>query len=80
MSSQMIGHLHPDKVRRQVASECKTSTLVESFQADATKIDQCVLSSKADCSGCGCVITGFLDGIYGAEFQTLRLLSQVVSP
>jgi sulfatase maturation enzyme AslB (radical SAM superfamily) len=80
MSIQMIDHLHPDMVRRQIASRCKTSTLVESFHADGTKIDQCVLSSKADCSGCGCVITGFLDGIYGADLQTLRLLSQVVSP
>jgi len=79
MSKQMIAHLDPHKIRRQNAATCRTSKLVSSFAADGSRISQCVLSPKADCRACGCVITGILDGIYRADLGTLRIVERLIS-
>jgi hypothetical protein len=79
MSTQMIEHLDPAKIRLQKAATCRTSTAVSSFAADGCKISQCVLSPKADCTACGCVITGLLDGIYRPDLATLRVVDRLVT-
>ncbi len=43
---------------------CATARFVASFDAAGKRIPQCILSERADCTQCGCVITSILDILY----------------
>jgi organic radical activating enzyme len=58
-TESMIGELHPLRTRTQTPETCGTAKLTQSFNAAGERIGQCILSEKADCSECGCVITAF---------------------
>ena len=79
MSRPMIEHFDPDRVKKQRPETCRTSLHIQSFAADGSRIERCVLSPKADCGACGCVITGILDGIYGAEIETIKIINRMIT-
>ncbi len=53
----MIRLLHPDHTANLSPETCGTARLVESYDATGHRIPQCILSEKADCRECGCVVT-----------------------
>ena len=61
MTEAMIDRLHPDHTKLQTPETCSTAKFIESYAADGSRIKQCILSEKADCSECGCVITTMTD-------------------
>jgi MoaA/NifB/PqqE/SkfB family radical SAM enzyme len=63
MSQEMISLLHPDVAKNHTPATCKMSTRVSSFDAEGNRIEQCVLSTLANCSLCGCVIDTFLQSM-----------------
>jgi hypothetical protein len=60
MSPEMIRLLHPEVTEKHAPEQCRMSTRVASFDAEGKRIAQCVLSTMADCSQCGCVVDTFL--------------------
>jgi sulfatase maturation enzyme AslB (radical SAM superfamily) len=78
MSNAMISHFDPSRMRMQRPDMCRTAK-IPSFAANGDRISKCVLSPKADCSACGCVITGMVDGICNANLQTIRTLNQMIT-
>lgn len=78
MSDSMIQHYHPQRIQTQRAETCKTAK-IPSFAANGERITKCVLSPKADCSACGCVITGMLDGIYNIDLPTVYTVRQMIT-
>ncbi len=63
MTDSMVHGLHPDCTVHRTPETCGTARFAKSFYADGKPIPQCILSDKADCSECGCVVTSFLDNV-----------------
>lgn len=57
MTEAMIDRLHPDHTKLLTPEVCSTAQFIESYDAAGQRIKQCILSEKADCSECGCVVT-----------------------
>ena len=82
MSPQMIAALHPDRTATQTPENCATAQRILSYDASGARIQQCILSEKADCSECGCVITSMVDTFAGKSWygivQNSLLLSKLI--
>lgn len=80
MSEAMIKHLSPSQTRGLTPQKCGTAKWVASFDAAGNRRSQCVLSDKADCSRCGCVITGIFNNIVKMppDLVTFRLIMKAV--
>jgi len=78
MSDRMIQHYHPERIQTQQPGTCRTAE-IPSFAADGGRISKCILSPKADCSACGCVITGMVDGIYNIDLPTIQTIRRMVT-
>lgn len=63
MTTSMIEKLHPRHTETLHPGVCGTALFAPSFYANGERIPQCILSEKADCTQCGCVITTFLDDV-----------------
>lgn len=61
MTPVMIETLHPEQTRLRTPDNCGVAQYVPSYDASGTRMKQCILSDKADCSGCGCVVTALAD-------------------
>jgi len=61
MTNSMILHLHPDNTTKLTPEKCGTAIYSPSFDARGNKIAQCILSNKAKCSECGCIITAMMN-------------------
>jgi MoaA/NifB/PqqE/SkfB family radical SAM enzyme len=61
MTEEMIRRLHPDYTRMLSAAMCDTARWIESYDAGGKRIPQCILSDKADCKQCGCIVTTMSD-------------------
>ena len=61
MTEAMIRRLHPVHTDRLHPGVCNTAMWIESYDAAGKRISQCILSDKADCKECGCVITTTAD-------------------
>lgn len=61
MTNSMIEHLSPDNTAKLSPEKCGTAIYSPSFDARGNKMAQCVLSDKAKCSECGCVITAMMN-------------------
>ena len=57
ITDEMIDRLHPDHTKLLTPEVCSTAQFIESYDAAGKRIKQCILSEKADCSECGCVVT-----------------------
>lgn len=57
ITEAMIDRLHPDHTQLLSPEVCSTAQFIESYDAAGQRIKQCILSEKADCSECGCVVT-----------------------
>lgn len=53
----MIRLLHPDHTANLSPETCSAAQFVHSYDAAGNRIPQCILSEKADCRECGCVVT-----------------------
>jgi hypothetical protein len=78
MSESMIEHFQPQRMQAQRPETCSTAR-IPSFRADGEKISKCILSSKADCGACGCVITGMVDGIHGGNLRTIQTVNRMIT-
>ncbi len=76
VSSEQIKRLHPDHTIKMTPSVCGMSTLVDSFDAAGNRINQCILSEKADCKQCGCISSAVSDD---SGTSWLKSLSDSVS-
>ena len=74
MTEGMIHSLHPDHTERLNPETCDTAKWIESYDAAGKRMPQCILSEKADCRECGCVITTTSNST-----QPTRLESMIVS-
>jgi Fe-coproporphyrin III synthase len=77
MSSAMIRSLHPDHTRNLTPETCEVSNLIKSYNTAGETIKQCILSEKADCSKCGCVIHTMLNNTVGRtvpDWETFQLM------
>lgn len=61
MTAAMLRRLHPDHTALLTPQICGTAQWVESYDASGERIKQCILSEKANCSQCGCVVTTMTD-------------------
>ena len=57
LTDRMIDRLHPDHTISYTPENCWTAKFIESYDAVGKRIPQCILSEKADCTQCGCVVT-----------------------
>jgi hypothetical protein len=78
MSGGMIEHYNPLRMQMQREETCRTAQ-IPSFAANGDRISKCILSPKADCSACGCVITGMVDGIYKFDLPTIGILNNMIT-
>ena len=81
-SAGMIRLLHPDHTATLTPQTCSTAQFVESYDASGTRIPQCILSDKADCRECGCVVSTFMsDKIrpsrVGSKMEMMALSSRL---
>lgn len=56
-TEKMIELYRPATMNLQNPQTCGTARYVPSFDAAGQRMPQCILSNKADCSRCGCVIS-----------------------
>ena len=77
----MIRELHPRRTKTQDPGTCGTATLTHSFNTAGERIPQCVLSEKADCSQCGCVITAIYASLFTKSHDpaTFRLMTRLTT-
>jgi MoaA/NifB/PqqE/SkfB family radical SAM enzyme len=79
MSDAMIRCLNPTELKMQKAETCPTAKYVSSYRADGTRIPQCIFGSKANCSGCGCVVTSALKNVVSfPDLGTARILARLI--
>ena len=71
MTESMIRRLHPDHAQKLHPEVCDTSRWIESYDANGKRIPQCILSEKADCAQCGCVVTTMSDGTRHSSSGTM---------
>ena len=77
-TDRMIDMLSPEATKLQNPGNCGTAQLVASFDAAGNRIEQCILGGKADCSQCGCVITGMMETMFPKpRFETIKMLAQL---
>ncbi|MEK6984169.1 MAG: radical SAM protein [Nanoarchaeota archaeon] len=69
-SFEMFRRLHPDHTKKLTPAICQTASLVESYDASGARIKQCILSEKADCSECGCIVTTMSDSTTPLSLQS----------
>ncbi len=62
MTDNMIDRLHPDHTKDLTPENCKFALDIESYNGAGGRISPCVLSGKADCTQCGCVVTNMATG------------------
>jgi MoaA/NifB/PqqE/SkfB family radical SAM enzyme len=83
MSESMIRRLHPDHTERLHPGVCDVAKLIESYDASGRPIPQCILSEKADCSQCGCVISTMSDGTKRSTFagmlETAKIMKKTLT-
>ncbi|MFA6269968.1 MAG: hypothetical protein WC657_02045 [Candidatus Paceibacterota bacterium] len=82
MTPKMIQCLHPDFTKNQTPKTCGTARLVASYDASGVGIPQCILSDKADCSECGCIITAIFESVlrFPPELAAVRILGKMYTP
>ena len=78
----MLRLLHPDHTATLSPEKCPVSRFVESYDASGKRIPQCILSDKADCTECGCVISTFMSDAsrpshLGSKFDMLNLSARL---
>src|SRR3989344_4101396 len=73
MTEKMISRLHPDHTRHQTPLTCGTAKYSVSYDASGKRMAQCILSDKADCTACGCVVTSFMDTLSEFDPRTIAL-------
>ncbi|MBI2635131.1 MAG: radical SAM protein [Parcubacteria group bacterium] len=75
----MIRFLHPDFTDSQNPTKCGTAHFVPSFDASGGRMKQCILSEKADCTQCGCVITTMIETVrhFPPDLSSLRSLAKL---
>lgn len=56
-SNQMLVRLHPDETAKLHPGNCPTAQYIPSYRGSGKQIGQCILSERADCTQCGCVVT-----------------------
>lgn len=78
MSPEMIRRLHPDNTRKLTPDNCGAAKYVASYYGDGTRIPQCILSNKADCSQCGCLVMTMVSAIncFPPELGTIKYLTK----
>ena len=74
MTVGMIHCLHPDHTAKLTPRLCHTAKWIESYDAAGDRMPQCILSEKADCKECGCVITTTSDST-----RPSQMVSMIVS-
>lgn len=80
MTNSMIAHLHPDNTAKLTPEKCGTAIYSPSFDAKGNKMAQCVLSDKAKCSECGCVITAMMNAFFPRlELKELAFLLKITT-
>jgi MoaA/NifB/PqqE/SkfB family radical SAM enzyme len=80
MTASMIKRLHPEVTKLQNPFQCGTAQIIKSISANGEPIGQCVLSAKADCRQCGCVITTILDETikrFPPSFEMIKYLAKL---
>ncbi|MDP3955297.1 MAG: radical SAM protein [bacterium] len=77
MTPEMIRRLHPDFTAKLTPQNCGTARYVASYYGNGGRIPQCVLSDKADCSQCGCLVMTMVSAIkcFPPELNTLKYLT-----
>lgn len=65
MTDAMIDRLHPDHTKNLTPENCSFVQGIESYNGAGQRILPCVLSEKADCTQCGCVVTNMSSGKVG---------------
>lgn len=82
MTPNMIRCLHPSLTEKQNPTTCGTARMVASYDASGQRIPRCILSDKAICSQCGCIITAIFANVwkFPPEFQALRILAKMYTP
>lgn len=80
MTENMIRDLSPQVTKDLSPEKCGTARFVESFDASGTRRKQCVLSEKADCRQCGCVITAITNNLtkFPPDLKTFSLITQAI--
>jgi len=77
-TNRMLDLMHPDVARHQTPETCGTARLVASFDAAGNRIEQCILGGQADCSQCGCVITGMMETMFPRpRYSSIKMLAQL---
>jgi MoaA/NifB/PqqE/SkfB family radical SAM enzyme len=83
MTEPMIHRLHPCHTERLDPQVCNTAKWIESYDAAGNRVSQCILSEKADCRKCGCVITTTADRTgplrTGAMLESMRVMRRTFS-
>lgn len=70
-TSGMLRLLHPDHTSTVTPETCSVARFVESYDAAGKRIPQCILSDKADCSECGCVVSTFMSDMnHGSQVRS----------
>ncbi|KKR92366.1 MAG: hypothetical protein UU73_C0006G0014 [Candidatus Daviesbacteria bacterium GW2011_GWA1_41_61] len=77
MTPEMIRRLHPDFTAKLTPQNCGAARYVASYYGNGERISQCVLSSKAKCSECGCLVMAMVSAIKcrPPELNTLKYLT-----
>jgi sulfatase maturation enzyme AslB (radical SAM superfamily) len=81
-TTRMIRQFHPDHTRSQTPETCPTALHVHSFDAQGKRIPKCIME-KADCAGCGCVVTPLaneLSSMPNLETLSMALKIYTVGP
>ncbi len=73
MTKNMINRFHPEHTKTQTPETCGTAKYSASYDASGKRMAQCILSDKADCTACGCVVTTFMDTIAEFDPRTIAL-------
>jgi len=83
MTEAMVRRLHPIHTERLHPGVCDTAKWIEPYDATGNRISQCILSEKANCKECGCVITTVSDGTRpsrtGRMLESMRAMSRTFS-
>ena len=78
MTEAMIRRLHPEHTERLNPEDCDTARWIESYDASGKRIPQCVLSDKADCKECGCVITTMSDSRTSSSTESMLETAKIM--
>lgn len=79
MSPAMIDRLEWNHVTQQTPATCPTATFVDSIAEDGSLIPQCIFGPNANCSQCGCVITGLLGSLADSfDLTSARIAARMI--